>query len=87
MIYGNNSGDNYPFVSLDPTLLPTRWYKRWDLSIVQIWETEENNYLFFGVALTYVSFSSAQPQQGIAKSHHIATMCGVIIGTVAFLLL
>jgi hypothetical protein len=36
---------------------------------------------------SHVSFSSAQPQQGIAKSHHIATMCGVIIGTIAFLLL
>jgi hypothetical protein len=32
-------------------------------------------------------FSSAQPQQGIAKSHHIATICGVIFGLVAFLLM
>jgi hypothetical protein len=55
------------------------------LSVVQIWGTEENNYLFFLVALTYVSFSSAQPQQGIGKSHHIATICGVTVGSVAFM--
>jgi hypothetical protein len=36
-------------------------------------------------ALTYVSFSSAQPQQGIGKSHHIATICGVTVGSVAFI--
>jgi len=56
------------------------------LSIVQIWEgiTEDNKYLYFWVALTYVSFSSAQPQQGIGKSHHIATICGATVGSVAF---
>ena len=36
------------------------------------------------MALTYVSFSSAQPQEGIGKSHHIATICGATVGSVAF---
>jgi len=36
------------------------------------------------MALTYVSFSSAQPQQGIGKSRRIATICGATVGSVAF---
>lgn len=39
-------------------------------------------YLF--VQLIFVSSSSAQPQQGIARSHRIAIICGVTVGSVAF---
>jgi hypothetical protein len=41
-------------------------------------------YLFFYVTLTYVSFSSAQPQQTIGKGRRIATICGATVGSVAF---
>jgi uncharacterized membrane protein len=37
------------------------------------------------VLLTFVSFSSAQPQQGMARSHRIAIICGATVGSVAFI--
>jgi hypothetical protein len=37
------------------------------------------------VLLIFVSFSSAKPQQGIARSHRIAIICGASVGSVAFI--
>jgi hypothetical protein len=88
MICGAKSGDNCSSVSLDPLSYPPDDLRS-ELFFLIIHFRKytfitEKIVLSFLLILTHVSFSSAQPQQGIGKGRRIATICGATVGSVAF---
>jgi hypothetical protein len=91
MICGVNSGDNCSSVSLDPLSYPpddlkSEFFYPFHYSVAGYTLPVKKNLMivFLAFELTYVSFSSDLPQQGIVKSHRIAVICGATVGSVAF---
>jgi hypothetical protein len=90
MICSVNSGDNCSSVSLDPLSYPPDDLKSeffFHYSVVGYTLPVKKNLIivFLVFELTHVSFSSALPQQGVARSHRIAIICGGTVGSVAFI--
>lgn len=91
MICGVKSGDNCSSVSLDPLSYPPDDLKSElvvhcsALGNMLPWQKNGNflSCVRYSIFIS-VSFSSAQPQQGMARSHRIAIICGATAGPVAF---